>query len=160
MADGLAWDDLAPELEGPGVGIRRMDADGLAMCLIRLDAGLRTDPLFAGLPNDQCQCAHWGYIISGTMRVHGPDGVRDYEAGETYYWNSGHNLEAVTADGVPRDHPLRGLRRTHGALQARHVGLIAARHRREPVQGRLRQRLLATARHGRRQALPSLLEDR
>jgi hypothetical protein len=44
MADGLAWDDLAPELEGPGVGIRRMDADGLAMCLIRLDAGLRTNP--------------------------------------------------------------------------------------------------------------------
>src|SRR5262245_60014229 len=30
MADGLAWDDLAPELEGPGVGIRRTDAGGLA----------------------------------------------------------------------------------------------------------------------------------
>jgi len=53
MADGLAWDDLVPELEGPGVGIRRMDAGGLAMCLIRLDAGLRTDPLFAGLPDDR-----------------------------------------------------------------------------------------------------------
>ena len=39
MADGLAWGDLVPELEGPGVGIRRMDADGLAVCLIRLDAG-------------------------------------------------------------------------------------------------------------------------
>lgn len=48
MADGLAWDDLTPELEGPGVGIRRMDACGLAMCLIRLNAGLRSDPVFAG----------------------------------------------------------------------------------------------------------------
>lgn len=96
MGDGLAWDDLTPELEGPGVGIRRMDAGGLAMCLIRLDAGLRTDPLFAGLPDDRCQCAHWGYIISGTMRVHSADGVRDYEPGETYYWEPGHNLEAVT----------------------------------------------------------------
>ncbi len=47
MADGLAWDDLTPELEGPGVGIRRTDAGGLAICLIRLDAGVRTDPLFA-----------------------------------------------------------------------------------------------------------------
>jgi hypothetical protein len=44
-----------------------------------------------------CQCAHWGYIISGTMRVHGAGGARDYEAGETYYWEPGHNLEAVTA---------------------------------------------------------------
>jgi hypothetical protein len=70
MADGLAWDDLTPELEGPGVGIRRKDFGGLAMCLIRLDAG--------------------------TMRVHGADGVRDYTAGETYYWAPGHNLEAVT----------------------------------------------------------------
>ena len=62
----------------------------------RLDAGLKTDPLFAGLPDDRCQCAHWGYIISGTMRVHDADGARDYDAGETYYWAPGHNLEAVT----------------------------------------------------------------
>ena len=96
MADGLAWDDLKPELEGPGVGIRRMDAGGLAICLIRLDAGQRTDPLFAGLPDNRCQCAHWGYIIRGTMRVHSASGARDFEAGEAYYWEPGHNLEAVT----------------------------------------------------------------
>jgi hypothetical protein len=30
------------------------------------------------------------------MRVHGADGARDYDAGETYYWAPGHNLEAVT----------------------------------------------------------------
>jgi hypothetical protein len=54
MADGLPWDDPMPEREGPGVGICRVDAGGLAMCLIRLEAGLRTDPLFAGLPDDQC----------------------------------------------------------------------------------------------------------
>jgi hypothetical protein len=29
MADGLAWDDLTPELEGPGVGIRRMDVEAV-----------------------------------------------------------------------------------------------------------------------------------
>jgi hypothetical protein len=96
MADGLAWDDLTPELEGPGVGIRRTDSGGLAMCLIRLEAGVKTDPLFAGLHDDRCQCAHWGYIITGTMRVHSADGSRDYVAGETYYWPPGHNLEAVT----------------------------------------------------------------
>jgi hypothetical protein len=96
MADGLAWEDLTPELEGPGVGIRRMDEGGLAICLIRLEEGSRTDPLFAGLPDDRCQCAHWGYIIGGTMRVQGASGARDFEAGETYYWAPGHNLEAVT----------------------------------------------------------------
>ena len=34
--------------------------------------------------------------MSGTMRVHSADGARDYDAGESYYWAAGHNLEAVT----------------------------------------------------------------
>ena len=96
MADGITWDDLPTELAGPGTEIRRQDYDGLAICLIRLEAGVRTDPLFAGMPDDRCQCAHWGHIMSGTMRVHGAEGARDYTAGESYYWAPGHNLEAVT----------------------------------------------------------------
>ena len=30
------------------------------------------------------------------MRVHSADAVRDYEAGETYYREAGHYLEAAT----------------------------------------------------------------
>lgn len=59
-------------------------------------AGLHTGPLFKGLPDDQCQCPHWGYMIRGTIRVHTSDGSRDFETGEAYYWPPGHNLEAVT----------------------------------------------------------------
>ena len=97
MADGITWDDLPTELEGPGVEIRRADHGGLAMCLLRLEQGVDTHPLFAGMPNDECQCHHWGYMISGTIRVHTGSGTTDYSAGETYYWAPGHNLEAVTA---------------------------------------------------------------
>jgi hypothetical protein len=70
--------------------------DGLAMCLIRMDAGGTTDELFAGPPDDRCQCAHWGYVIAGTIRVHSVDGARDYMAGATFYWAAGHNLAVVT----------------------------------------------------------------
>ncbi|HTU78518.1 MAG TPA: hypothetical protein VMF09_07145 [Solirubrobacteraceae bacterium] len=96
MADGLAWDDLPTDLEAPEATIKRKNFDGLAMCLIRMQAGGKTDELFAGMPDDRCQCAHWGYIISGTIRVNTADGARDYTAGETYYWAPGHNLEVVT----------------------------------------------------------------
>lgn len=96
MADGLTWNDLPAVLKGAGTEIRRKDFGGLAICLIRLQAGVRTNTVFAGLPDDRCQCAHWGHIISGTIRVHGADGVRNYDAGESYYWSPGHNLEAVT----------------------------------------------------------------
>jgi hypothetical protein len=96
MADGITWDDLPTELEGPGTEIRRTDRGGLALCLLRLEKGVDTRPLFKGMPDDECQCTHWGYMISGTIRVHTATGSTDYEAGETYHWAPGHNLEAIT----------------------------------------------------------------
>jgi hypothetical protein len=96
VAYGIAWDDAQTALEAPGVEIRRVDHGGLAMCLIRLDEGSDTRPLFKGLPDDECQCHHWGHIISGTMLVRNRNGEQTYEAGETYYWAPGHNLEALT----------------------------------------------------------------
>lgn len=96
MADGINWDEAPAALEAPGVEIRRVDHGDLAMALIRLSQGVDTRPLFAGMPNDQCQCKHWGYIISGTMLVRDDDGERTYDAGDAYYWAPGHNLEAVT----------------------------------------------------------------
>ena len=96
MADGISWEDAPRALEAPGVDIRRVDHGDLAMCLIRLAKGVDTRPLFKGLPDDECQCDHWGYIISGTMLVRSSDGERTYDAGEAYFWPPGHNLEART----------------------------------------------------------------
>ncbi len=95
MSDGITWEGSPTALSGPGVEIRRVDHGDQAMCLLKLDKGVDTRPLFAGMQNDQCQCHHWGYIISGTMLVRGLDGDRTYVAGDTYYWAPGHNLEAL-----------------------------------------------------------------
>lgn len=96
MTDGITWESMPTVLEGPGTEIRRVDHGDLAMCLIRLDEGTDTRPLFRGLADDECQCRHWGHIIAGTMLVRGADGERVYHAGESYYWAPGHNLEALT----------------------------------------------------------------
>ena len=34
-----------------------------------------------GLPDDQCQCPHWGYVISGTMTFRFVDREEVFEAG-------------------------------------------------------------------------------
>ena len=46
--------------------------------------------LFKGLPDDRCQCPHWGYVVKGTMhyRFAGHDEV--YQQGEVYYVAPGH----------------------------------------------------------------------
>jgi hypothetical protein len=47
-------------------------------------------PLFAGLPDDRCQCPHWGYVIAGTLRYRFADREETYSAGDAYYAPPGH----------------------------------------------------------------------
>ena len=47
-------------------------------------------PLFKGLPDDRCQCPHWGYVIKGQMRVSYGDREEVLCAGDLYYLPPGH----------------------------------------------------------------------
>jgi hypothetical protein len=48
-------------------------------------------PLFAGLPDDACQCPHWGIVIKGRLVYRYTDGTQDdIGAGEVYYAQPGH----------------------------------------------------------------------
>ena len=48
-------------------------------------------PLFRGLPDDRCQCPHWGYVVKGKLTFTFADGhAETYEAGDAYYAPPGH----------------------------------------------------------------------
>jgi hypothetical protein len=47
-------------------------------------------PMLKGLPNDQCQCPHWGYVISGKLTVTYSDHVEDLNEGDAFYMAPGH----------------------------------------------------------------------
>lgn len=55
-------------------------------------AGMDTTPLFKGLPDDRCQCPHWGYLLTGRIRVTYADHQEVITAGEAYYLPPGHNV--------------------------------------------------------------------
>lgn len=64
-------------------------------------------PLLEGLPNDRCQCPHWGYMLSGRMTVQYADHEEIVEVGDVYYMAPDHSI-AVDAGTVliefsPRD---------------------------------------------------------
>lgn len=50
-------------------------------------------PLFAGLPDDRCQCEHWGYVISGKVAFHFADRDETFAAGDAYHVPPGHTPE-------------------------------------------------------------------
>jgi hypothetical protein len=53
-------------------------------------------PLMKGLPDDRCQSAHWGYVVSGQVTFTFDDREEVYGTGDAYYAEPGHT-PAVTA---------------------------------------------------------------
>ncbi|MBO9524193.1 MAG: cupin domain-containing protein [Nocardioidaceae bacterium] len=53
-------------------------------------------PFFAGLPDDRCQCPHWGVVTSGQITFRWADHEETYVEGDAYYAGPGH-LPLITA---------------------------------------------------------------
>ena len=53
-------------------------------------AGMDATGMFNGLPDNRCQCPHWGFLITGRMRVKYADRDEVINAGEVYYMAPGH----------------------------------------------------------------------
>src|SRR5690242_11193664 len=47
-------------------------------------------PLLKGLPDDLCQCPHWGYMFKGRQTVRYKDHEEVFEAGDAFYMPPGH----------------------------------------------------------------------
>ena len=47
-------------------------------------------PFMKGLPDDRCQCPHWGYVFKGGMTARYADRDEVYEAGDAFVIPPGH----------------------------------------------------------------------
>ena len=46
--------------------------------------------MLKGLPDDRCQCPHWGYVLAGKVTFRFADGDEIFEAGDAFYTPPGH----------------------------------------------------------------------
>lgn len=46
--------------------------------------------LFHGLPDNRCQCPHWGYVMQGKVTFKFADTEESFEAGDAYFAPPGH----------------------------------------------------------------------
>lgn len=63
---------------------------GYTVAFEKYTADADLTPFFAGLPDDRCQCAHWGYVIKGKVTFKSADGDETFETGDAYYVGPGH----------------------------------------------------------------------
>lgn len=69
--------------------------DGCRIGFVETTADADLTPLLQGLPNDQCQCPHWGYVFKGSMWWRYGDREEVTEAGDAFYIPPGHTAGAT-----------------------------------------------------------------
>ena len=80
-------------LELPVATFRVAEWDKMAVAYVKMTAGADATPLLQGLPDDKCQCPHWGYILKGAIHVRYKNGDEEKcQAGEVFYWPAGHTV--------------------------------------------------------------------
>jgi len=63
---------------------------GYAVNFVEFRQDIDATPLLKGLPDDRCQCPHWGYVIKGKLTMRFADQVEEYQAGDAFYSPPGH----------------------------------------------------------------------
>lgn len=87
--------DVPIAIEGGGVELRMREVGEMTAAFVSLRKGVDLGPALVGLPDDLCPCPHWGYLLSGRLRMKTLDGDTTYEAGDAFYWGPGHAPEAL-----------------------------------------------------------------
>ena len=80
---------------------------------------------FKGLPDDRCQCDHWGYLFEGSFRVTYGDGEEEVvHAGEAYHLRPGHFVQTLEPVQLIELSPVAEHDRTMATV-ARNLGVLA-----------------------------------
>ena len=97
--------DRSDELEGYTVGFTTFHVD------------MDQTPMLKGLPNDECQCPHWGYVLEGRITFRYDDNEETYDAGDAFYAPAGHVPVADAGTEYVQFSPSEELRQTSEAIQ-------------------------------------------
>ena len=73
-------------------------------------------PVFQGLPDDRCQCPHWGVVMSGKVIFRYADHDETFQAGDAYYGAPGHLPLMFAGTELIEFSPTEALQQTMGVI--------------------------------------------
>jgi hypothetical protein len=103
------------EVEGYEGHLAELDDYTVAFEAYSADADM--SPLFVGLPDDRCQCSHWGYVIKGKLTYKTDAGVETFEAGDAYHVGPGHIPVLSAGTEVVEFSPTDALQQTMAVVE-------------------------------------------
>jgi len=94
-------DQLPVGAEMDGYEARSVEWGDTTIVFENMSSAADPAPLFVGLPDDSCQCEHYGYLFEGELVVRYADKEETITAGQAYYLPPGHRpLVRSTARSV------------------------------------------------------------
>ena len=91
-------------------------AGGYTVNVTSFDAAIDGTPMVAGLPDDRCQCPHWGYVLKGRQTYRFADREEVYEAGDAFFVGPGHVPLVEAGTVIVQFSPTEPLRQTEAVL--------------------------------------------
>jgi len=95
---------------------RYVELDGYTVGFESFKADADPAPLFRGLPDDRCQCPHWGVVLKGKLVFRYADREETFHAGDAYYGAPGHLPLAFAGTEVVEFSPSVELQQTMAVL--------------------------------------------
>ena len=86
----VARDRIAETADYGVVEDRHEDVEGITIQFLTFREDVDSTPLLRGLPDDRCNCLHWGYVFKGKLTFDLGDSEEVFEAGDAFYLSHGH----------------------------------------------------------------------
>ena len=103
------------EDHGP-VDDRHEDVHGYTIQFVTFKQEIDATPLLKGLPDDKCQCPHWGYVLKGRVAYRYADHEEVFEAGDAFYLPPGHIPTAEAGSEILQFSPAEELHAVSAAM--------------------------------------------
>jgi hypothetical protein len=105
------------EEHGP-VAEWREEVEGYEISFVTFRESIDAAPLLAGLPDDMCQCPHWGYVLEGRLTFRFADRVEELGPGDAFYLPPGHVPTVEAGTTYVQFSPVEEAKVTMAAIQA------------------------------------------
>ena len=97
---------------------RAEEIEGYTVNFVSFREDIDATPLSKGLPDDRCQCPHWGYVITGAVTFQYADREEICTAGDAFYTPPGHvPVKHVPGTEIVIFSPTEELRLTEEAME-------------------------------------------
>ena len=93
------------------------EVDGQSIEFVSFKQDIDSTPMLKGLPNDQCHCPHWGYVLKGKLTFRFADHDEVFEAGDAFYLPPGHvGVQNEPGSQIVQFSPTKELKETSAVI--------------------------------------------